>query len=83
MRGGRRLVRRSEDGLHGYIYLLYQYKSTNTDFAAGEDSYVDPKTGYMGIFTCFTSTKVQILTHEEPAVMTSSRTVQILIVMDL
>ncbi len=64
------------------VYLLYQYKSTNTDFAAGEDSYVDPKTGYIGMFICFTSTKVQILTLEEPAVMTSSTAAQILTVMD-
>jgi hypothetical protein len=55
------------------VYLLYWYKSTNTDRLPRLESFSDAMTvgdiyasvadGEGAQFTCFISTKVQILTH--------------------
>jgi hypothetical protein len=41
------------------LYLLYWYKSANTDAAAAQDALI---VSIKDQFTCFTGTKVQILT---------------------
>jgi hypothetical protein len=43
------------------IYLLYSYKSTNTDWTQQKKTAIFRKSRYQ--FTCFTRTKVQILTE--------------------
>jgi hypothetical protein len=47
------------------VYLLYYYKSTNNDAAAALRSATSAcVSGFTTQFTCFTSTKVQILTQK-------------------
>jgi len=45
------------------FYLLYEHKSANTDWRAGPPSRPLPQ--FHTQFTCFTSTKVRILNHDE------------------
>ena len=47
------------------VYLLYWYKSTNTDRPLNQQRRAPPRACNTGAqFTCFTSTKVQILTQK-------------------
>jgi hypothetical protein len=53
-------------GLPASVYLLYYYKSTNTDAAVDTNLHILRQCVqvYLPQFTCFTSTKVQILTQQ-------------------
>jgi hypothetical protein len=57
------------------VYLLYQYKSTNTDTRTRRAPPTHARAGcsICTQFTCFTSTKVQILTRELDAPLQPTR----------